>query len=116
MPKYSYPKERIKVLLLENIHPLAAEAFRKEGYKVETIAGSLSEDELIEALKDVNILGIRSKTKLTSKVIENAPRLLSVGAFCIGTNQIDLEAAGKHGIAVFNAPYSNTRSVVELTL
>lgn len=116
MPKYSYPKERIKVLLLENIHPLAAEAFRKEGYKVETIAGSLSEDELIEALKDVNILGIRSKTKLTSKVIENAPRLLSVGAFCIGTNQIDLDAAGKHGIAVFNAPYSNTRSVVELTL
>lgn len=115
MTKYSYPKERIKVLLLENIHPSASGLFKKEGYQIETVPGSLSEGDLIEALKDVNILGIRSKTKLTAKVLANAPRLLTVGAFCIGTNQIDLDAAAKAGIAVFNAPYSNTRSVVELT-
>lgn len=116
MATFSYPKERIKVLLLENIHPRAVELFQQEGYQIETMPGSLSEDELVEKLKDVSIIGIRSATKLTARVFEHAPRLLTVGAFCIGTNQIDLEAASRAGVAVFNAPYSNTRSVVELTL
>lgn len=116
MPKYSYPKNRIKVLLLENIHPLATEIFKSEGYQVETMSGGLTEDELINKIKDVSIIGIRSATKLTPKVFSNAPHLLAAGAFCIGTNQIDLDAASRTGVAVFNAPYSNTRSVVELTL
>jgi D-3-phosphoglycerate dehydrogenase len=112
----SYPKNRIKVLLLENIHQSAKEMMEKEGYQVELISSALNEDELIEKIKGVSILGIRSKTNLTSKVIEHADRLLAVGAFCIGTNQIDLEACLDRGIAVFNAPYSNTRSVVELAI
>lgn len=112
----SYPKNRIKVLLLENIHQSAKEMMEKEGYQVELISSALSEDELIEKIKGVSILGLRSKTNLTSKVIEHADRLLAVGAFCIGTNQIDLEACLDRGIAVFNAPYSNTRSVVELAI
>lgn len=104
------------MLLLENIHPLAEEILRAEGYQVETLSGSLTEDELIEKIGDVSLLGIRSATKLTANVFAHAPRLLGVGAFCIGTNQIDLPAAAASGVAVFNAPYSNTRSVVELTL
>lgn len=112
----SYPKNRIKVLLLENIHQSAKEMMEKEGYQVELLSSALSEDELIEKIKGVSILGIRSKTNLTSKVIEHADRLLAVGAFCIGTNQIDLEACQDRGIVVFNAPYSNTRSVVELAI
>ena len=112
----SYPKNRIKVLLLENIHPSAKEMMQKEGYQVELLSGALNEEELIEKIKGVSILGIRSKTNLTSKVIKHADRLLAVGAFCIGTNQIDLEACQDKGIAVFNAPYSNTRSVVELAI
>lgn len=116
MAEYSYPKNRIKVLLLENIHPLAAELFTAEGYQVQVLPGSLTEAELIKELKDISILGIRSATKVTEKVLQHAPRLLGVGAFCIGTNQIDLSAAARNGVAVFNAPYSNTRSVVELTI
>jgi len=112
----SYPKSRISVLLLENIHPHAVELFRSEGYQVESFAGGLDEDELCEKIKNVSILGIRSKTMLTAKVLEHANKLISVGAFCIGTNQIDLETCLKKGIAVFNAPYSNTRSVVELAV
>lgn len=112
----SYPKNRIKVLLLENIHPEALKIFKGEGYTIETVVGAMEEDELCEKIKDVSILGIRSKTMVTKKVLDNAHRLISIGAFCIGTNQIDLKSAVKKGIAVFNAPYSNTRSVVELVI
>lgn len=112
----SYPKNRIKVLLLENVHTDALKRFTKDGFSVETISRSLSEDELIEKLQDVHVLGIRSKTQVTKKVIKNAPKLLSIGAYCIGTKQIDLEACKENGIVVFNAPYSNTRSVVELAI
>ncbi|MEM6298090.1 MAG: phosphoglycerate dehydrogenase [Bacteroidota bacterium] len=113
----SYPKSRIKILLLEGIHPQALETFKRAGYdQVELLAGALNEEELCEKIKDVSIIGIRSKTKLTAKVLEHANRLLCVSAFCIGTNQIDLEACTKRGIPVFNAPYSNTRSVVELAI
>jgi len=112
----SYPKNRIKVLLLENIHPDAVEIFKNEGYQVEIFHKSLDEDELKIRIKDVSILGIRSKTHISSEVLKNAGRLISIGAFCIGTNQIDLRAALLKGVAVFNAPFSNTRSVVELAL
>ncbi len=112
----SYPKNRIKVLLLENVHEGAVKILKEEGYEVETYGAALDEDELIEKIKDVSIIGLRSKTQLTKKVLEHAERLLVIGAFCIGTNQIDLETATKKGIAVFNAPYSNTRSVVELAI
>ena len=112
----SYPKNRINVLLLENIHEKGKEIFVREGYQVETVSSALDEKELSEAIKDVSILGIRSKTNLTKKVLENANRLMAVGAFCIGTNQIDLEACSNKGITVFNAPFSNTRSVVELAI
>jgi len=112
----SYPKSRIKVLLLENVHPAALQLFEQEGFNVELKKGALDEDELIEAIRDVSILGIRSKTNVTRRVLENANKLMTVGAFCIGTNQIDLDACTERGIAVFNAPYSNTRSVVELAI
>ena len=112
----SYPKNRITVLLLENIHPKAQEMLRKEGYSVEVLSSSLDEDELAERIRNVSILGIRSKTQITRKILGNANRLMAIGAFCIGTNQIDLEACLEKGIAVFNAPFSNTRSVVELAI
>jgi len=112
----SYPKNRIKVLLLEAIHPNAKAMLEDEGYQVELLSHSLPEEELCEKIKDVSIIGIRSKTKLTRKVIESAERLMAVGCFCIGTNQVDLEACLDRGIPVFNAPYSNTRSVVELVI
>lgn len=112
----SYPKNRIKVLLLENVHPKAFELLNNEGFSVEIYPSGLDEEELCEKIKGVSILGIRSKTQLTRKVIESADRLMAVGAFCIGTNQIDLEACQERGIAVFNAPFSNTRSVVELAI
>ncbi|WP_264566946.1 phosphoglycerate dehydrogenase [Flavobacterium sp. N3904] len=112
----SYPKNRINVLLLENVHEDAVKIFEHEGYNVETIKGSLSEDELIEKIKGVSILGIRSKTHVTAKVLEHAKKLHAIGTFCIGTNQVDLNACSMKGISVFNAPYSNTRSVVELAL
>ncbi len=112
----SYPKSRIKVLLLENVHPAALQLFEQEGFNVELRKDALDEDELIEAIRDVSILGIRSKTNVTRRVLENANKLMTVGAFCIGTNQIDLDACTERGIAVFNAPYSNTRSVVELAI
>ena len=112
----SYPKNRISVLLLENIHPNATELFKEEGYQIETVNRSLSEEELKERIKEVSVLGIRSKTQITSEVLKSAQRLMCVGAFCIGTNQIDLRFSLQKGVAVFNAPYSNTRSVVELVI
>lgn len=114
--KFSYPKSRINVLLLENVHPIGIELMKYEGYNVEVVSSALSEDELAEKIKNVSILGIRSKTNVTKKVLENANRLISIGAFCIGTNQIDLETCTEKGIAVFNAPFSNTRSVVEMAI
>ena len=114
--KFSYPKSRINVLLLENVHPIGIELMKHEGYNVEVVSSALSEDELAEKIKNVSILGIRSKTNVTKKVLENANRLISIGAFCIGTNQIDLETCTEKGIAVFNAPFSNTRSVVEMAI
>ena len=113
---HSYPKNRIKVLVLENIHHEAISAFKREGYTVEEINGGLDEDELCEKIKDVSIICIRSKTNITKKVVDSAKKLMAVGAFCIGTNQIDLDACTHKGIVVFNAPYSNTRSVVELAI
>ena len=112
----SFPKSEIKILLLENIHPVATEAFAKEGFHVENVKGALSEAELVARIKDVHILGIRSKTRVTPPVLDAANRLLAVGAFCIGTNQISLAHANKSGVPAFNAPFSNTRSVAELIL
>lgn len=112
----SYPKNRIKVLLLEGIHEDAVEMLKGEGYQVELMAGSMTEDELCKAVKGRHILGIRSKTQITAKVVQAADRLLAIGAFCIGTNQIDLDACLNKGICVFNAPFSNTRSVVEMVI
>jgi len=112
----SYPKNRIKILLLENVHPDAFENLSEDGFSVELVKHSLSEEDLIEKIKGVHVLGIRSKTQVTKKVLEAANKLLVVGAFCIGTTQIDLENCKRKGVAVFNAPYSNTRSVVELAI
>ncbi|KAA8819688.1 phosphoglycerate dehydrogenase [Bifidobacterium rousetti] len=105
-----------KALLLENIHPDAAKSLRDHGFEVVTAKGALNEDELIDALDGVDIVGVRSKTTVTKRVLEARPTLSAVGCFCIGTNQVDLDFAGRQGIAVFNAPYSNTRSVVELVI
>lgn len=112
----SYPKNRIKILLLENVHPDAFENLSDDGFSVELVKHSLPEDELVEKIKGVHVLGIRSKTQVTQKVLDAANKLLVVGAFCIGTTQIDLEYSKKKGVVVFNAPYSNTRSVVELAI
>jgi D-3-phosphoglycerate dehydrogenase len=109
-------KPPLRALLLENIHPDGTARLTKAGYAVETRTGALSEDELIEAVRGVSLLGIRSRTNVTERVFAAAPDLVAVGAFCIGVNQIDLAAAARHGVAVFNAPFSNTRSVVELVL
>ena len=106
----------MKVLLLENIHPVAAEAFRRAGFEVDARSRSLTEDELVDELSGVSLLGIRSNTKITSRVLEAGKDLLAVGCFCIGTNQVKLADAAERGVAVFNAPFSNTRSVVELVL
>ncbi len=116
MQATSFPKGNIKILLLENIHPVAAEAFRTEGFAVETVKGAMPERELVERIADVHVLGIRSKTQVTPAVIDAGKRLLSIGAFCIGTNQIALAHANKRGVPAFNAPFSNTRSVAELIL
>ena len=103
-------------LLLENIHPDAVTSLRNHGFDVQTRPGALDEDELIDALDGVDLLGIRSKTMVSQRVIDARPKLTAVGCFCIGTNQVDLTQAGLHGVAAFNAPYSNTRSVVELVI
>ncbi len=112
----SYPKSRMVALLLESIHPDAATRLESEGYRVEAISDALPEADLCRAIKGVSLLGIRSKTRLTKAVFAEADRLLAVGCFCIGTEQVDLRAAQERGVAVFNAPYSNTRSVVELAI
>ncbi len=112
----SYPKEKINVLLLENIHENALNLFKNDGFNVTLLKDALLEDELSEKIKDVHILGIRSKTNVTKKVLENANKLFSIGCFCIGTNQVDLAESEKKGVSVFNAPYSNTRSVAELVI
>jgi D-3-phosphoglycerate dehydrogenase len=106
----------LRVLLLEQIHPEAAERLQSAGFEVTSLDRALDEAELIEALDGVHLLGIRSKTQITDKVLSAAPGLLAIGAFCIGTNQIDLLSATEHGVTVFNAPFSNTRSVVELAI
>jgi D-3-phosphoglycerate dehydrogenase / 2-oxoglutarate reductase len=106
----------VKVVLLENIHPVAAEAFGRAGFEVDARPGSLGEHELCDVLQGVSLLGIRSNTTVTPRVLEAAKDLLAVGCFCIGTNQVDLADAAERGVAVFNAPFSNTRSVVELVL
>lgn len=112
----SFPKHRIKMLLLENVHPDAFENLKSDGFTVELIKTSLSEEELIEKIKGVHVIGIRSKTQITQKVLDAADKLMVIGAFCIGTTQINLQAAKERGVVVFNAPYSNTRSVVELAI
>ncbi|KAF2666459.1 D-isomer specific 2-hydroxyacid dehydrogenase [Microthyrium microscopicum] len=106
----------IKVLLLENVNQTGIEILEEQGYQVETMKSSLGEDELIEKIKDVHVIGIRSKTQLTARVLEAAKSLIVIGCFCIGTNQVDLQAAAQHGVAVFNSPFSNSRSVAELTI
>jgi D-3-phosphoglycerate dehydrogenase len=112
----SFPKSRMTALLCENVHADAARALRDEGYRVETLSDALGEDELERAIRGVSILGIRSKTRVTPRVLAAADRLLAVGCFCIGTDQVDLAASAARGVAVFNAPYSNTRSVVEMAI
>ncbi len=115
--KTSYPKEKINILFLENISEVAVDHFKGNGYiNVKKISGALSEEELIAAVKNVHMLGIRSKTKITRKVLKAATKLQAIGCFCIGVNQVDLKSATKNGVVVFNAPYSNTRSVAELVI
>jgi D-3-phosphoglycerate dehydrogenase len=110
------PDARIRALLLEHIHPAAEHILRSSGFQVESIGRALDEDELVERIPGVALLGIRSKTNVTERILDAGRDLSSVGAFCIGTNQIDVAAASKSGVAVFNAPFSNTRSVVELAI
>jgi D-3-phosphoglycerate dehydrogenase / 2-oxoglutarate reductase len=113
----SYPKEKINILFLENISDAAVNHFRDSGYaSVRKLGGALSEQQLINEIKDVHLLGIRSKTQITAKVLEAAKKLQAIGCFCIGVNQVDLKAATSQGVVVFNAPYSNTRSVAELVI
>lgn len=113
----SYPKEKIRILLLENISETAVRLFREAGYTdIRKVSGALSEEDLIAEIGQVHLLGIRSKTQITKKVLEHAPKLQAIGCFCIGVNQVNLKAARQHGVTVFNAPYSNTRSVAELVI
>lgn len=113
----SYPKEKINILFLENISDMAVRQFKDAGYvNVKKLSGALPEDELIREIRNVHLLGIRSKTQITAKVLEAAEKLQAIGCFCIGVNQVDLKTATKKGVAVFNAPYSNTRSVAELVI
>ena len=113
----SYPKEKINILFLENISKAAADKFLDAGYtSVKRLTGALSETELIKEIKNVHLLGIRSKSKITSEVLKNAKKLQAIGCFCIGTNQVNMKEATQSGVAVFNAPYSNTRSVAELVM
>ncbi len=114
--KLSFPKEKIKILLLEDVHTAGVQYFKENGYGAQCVKTALFEKELIKALAGVHILGIRSKTQVTPAVLKAAPHLLAVGCFCIGTNQVALEQAARSGVVVFNAPYSNTRSVAELAM
>lgn len=115
--KTSYPKDKIKILFLENISDAAIKVFRDSGYTdIKKLGGALTEEQLMDEIKNVHLLGIRSKTQVTEKVLKHAAKLQAIGCFCIGTNQVNLQAATKKGIVVFNAPYSNTRSVAELVI
>jgi D-3-phosphoglycerate dehydrogenase len=115
--KTSYPKEKIKILLLENISDAAVEEMKDAGYvSIKKLSGAISEKELMSEIKGVHLLGIRSKTQVTEKVLSKADKLLAIGCYCIGINQVDIAAATHKGIAVFNAPFSNTRSVAELVI
>ena len=117
MSPTSLDKSKIRFLLLEGLHPSALQVLQAAGYSnIESLSGALPQAELIERLADVHFIGIRSRTQLNAEVLAHAPKLVAIGCFCIGTNQVDLQAAQEHGIAVFNAPYSNTRSVAELVL
>jgi len=117
MEKFSLAKDKIKILLLEGLHQSAVQTFKDQGYtNIEYLKTSLPEEELIERIKDVHFIGIRSRTQLTENVLEAASKLVAIGCFCIGTNQVDLNAALKRAVPVFNAPFSNTRSVAELVL
>lgn len=113
----SFPKEKIKMLMLEGVHPSALKLFNDHGYNdIEISKAAMPENELIEKIKDIHLLGIRSKTQLTEKVLNSSHKLIGIGAYCIGTNQIDMNGAIENGIAVFNSPFSNTRSVAELVI
>ncbi|MDQ1258209.1 MAG: D-3-phosphoglycerate dehydrogenase / 2-oxoglutarate reductase [Pseudomonadota bacterium] len=113
----SLDKSKIKFLLLEGLHPSALQVLQNAGYsQIESLSGALPQDELIQRIADAHFIGIRSRTQLTAEVLAHAHKLVAIGCFCIGTNQVDLNAARDRGIAVFNAPYSNTRSVAELVL
>ncbi|MGO2374596.1 MAG: phosphoglycerate dehydrogenase [Pseudoalteromonas prydzensis] len=117
MSKVSLAKNKIKILLLEGVHQSAVETLKRNGYSnIDYVKTSLPEDELLERIKDVHFVGLRSRTHITEAVLDAAEKLVAVGCFCIGTNQVDLNAARERGIAVFNAPFSNTRSVAELVL
>lgn len=114
--KYSYPKHKIKVLLLESIHPIAREVLESAGYSVEVRSSALGPDELEQVLPSVHILGVRSRTKIREGLFKFAPRLLAIGTFSVGTDHIDVNSARSHGVPVFNAPFSSTRSVAELAI
>jgi D-3-phosphoglycerate dehydrogenase len=117
MSKTSLDKSKIKFLLLEGVHQSAVDTLHDAGYtNIDYLKTALNEDELIERIQDAHFVGLRSRTQLTRRVFEHAPKLIAAGCFCIGTNQVDLKAAQEHGVAVFNAPYSNTRSVAELVV
>jgi D-3-phosphoglycerate dehydrogenase len=116
LSKHSFPKSKVKVLLLEGVHPVSKEYFAEAGYKAEILPSALNEKELLKIIPEVHLLGIRSKTNISEKVIEAGKNLLAIGCFCIGTNQVALEKAASGGVVVYNAPFSNTRSVAELTM
>src|SRR5437763_9120858 len=117
MSKTSYPKDKIKILFLEGIHASAEKILKENGYSsIESVSSSIPEKELAKKIADVHLLGIRSKTQLTKNVFSNANKLIAAGAFCIGTNQIEMNSATENGIAIFNSPYSNTRSVAEIVI
>jgi D-3-phosphoglycerate dehydrogenase / 2-oxoglutarate reductase len=115
-PRPDGSRETIKVLLLENIHPTARDMFQGEGFEVEALTSALKEDELRKKLKDVNVVGIRSKSQVRASTLSEATNLMALGCFCIGTNQVDLKETNRMGVPVFNAPFSNTRSVAELII
>ena len=114
--QYSYPKEKIRILLLEGIHPAAVDIFKEAGYEARVVKSAMSNQELLDVIEPIHVLGIRSKTQIRQPAIGASKRLLAIGCFCIGTDQVDLDAAASKGVPVFNAPFSNTRSVAELTL
>jgi len=114
--RYSFPREKMKILLLEGVHQACTDRFSQAGYQPELLKNALTEDELIKVISGVHVLGIRSKTQVTRRVLEAAESLLAIGCFCIGTDQVDLSAAAVQGVPVYNAPFSNTRSVAELAM